>query len=162
PATVRVYRGARADEVTSALGADAITVGDEVAIATGHAEDAPEALGLLAHELTHVARARERGFVPPVVRPRPPRLMTPLTQWAHMAQMAGSEQHASAQYAPLYALNQGMTPEPVGEPLSFDALSADEPSSIDEETLALRTETRVTRAARAATRGAPEPEAEPG
>ncbi|HEX2513832.1 MAG TPA: hypothetical protein VH257_03945, partial [Chloroflexota bacterium] len=35
----------------------------------GQAPDSPETLGLLAHELTHVARRRDPLFVPPLLRP---------------------------------------------------------------------------------------------
>jgi hypothetical protein len=57
--SARVHRGAVADQVASAYAADAVTIGDDVLLAAGHAEDTPETLGLLAHELTHVARQRE-------------------------------------------------------------------------------------------------------
>jgi uncharacterized protein DUF4157 len=69
PAAVRVHRGVEADQAASAFRADAITAGDEVALAAGHEGDEPETLGLLAHELTHVARGREPRFIPPVARP---------------------------------------------------------------------------------------------
>jgi hypothetical protein len=46
--------------------ADALTVGDEVILATGQDERSPSTLGVLAHELTHAARAREPRFVPPI------------------------------------------------------------------------------------------------
>ena len=46
--------------------ADALASGDEVVIAAGFPEDTPDGLGLLAHELTHVARARQARFVPPI------------------------------------------------------------------------------------------------
>jgi hypothetical protein len=44
--------------------ADAVTVGDQVLLAAGNAGESPEALGLLAHELTHVAQARD--VMPPI------------------------------------------------------------------------------------------------
>jgi uncharacterized membrane protein YgcG len=37
---------------------DAVTVGNDIVLAAGQAGESPEALGLLAHELTHVARER--------------------------------------------------------------------------------------------------------
>jgi hypothetical protein len=56
PATVNVYQ---APEGTAATrGADAVTVGNNILLAAGQAGESPEALGLLAHELTHVARER--------------------------------------------------------------------------------------------------------
>jgi hypothetical protein len=68
PASMRVHRGAYADAAASAHTADAITVGDDIALAAGHADDTPETLGLIAHELVHVARRREPRFVPPIAR----------------------------------------------------------------------------------------------
>ncbi len=37
-------------------------------LAAGNESDAPETLGLLAHELTHVARRRDTRFIPPIAR----------------------------------------------------------------------------------------------
>ncbi|NNJ11017.1 DUF4157 domain-containing protein [Chloroflexales bacterium ZM16-3] len=68
PAEVRILRGPEADRATSALGADAITAGETVAFAAGQSEDSPAGLGLLGHELTHVARRRNPGFIPPALR----------------------------------------------------------------------------------------------
>ncbi len=67
-AGVRVYRDAIAERLTDAYQADAITVGDDVQVATGHPDDTPETLGLLAHEFIHVARQREPHFIPPIAR----------------------------------------------------------------------------------------------
>ncbi len=66
PASVRVYRGPVAERVTSAQNADALTDGSAIALGAGHATDTPETLGLLAHELTHIARRRSPRFVPPI------------------------------------------------------------------------------------------------
>ena len=66
PADVRVRRGAQASALASSHQADAVASGAEVVIAAGFPEDTPEGLGLLAHELTHVARARQARFVPPI------------------------------------------------------------------------------------------------
>lgn len=66
--SVPVYRGRLAQAVAEPLVADAVTVGEQVFIATPDEERSPRALGLLAHELTHVVRSREPRFVPPVVR----------------------------------------------------------------------------------------------
>ena len=68
PASVRVHQGEAADRLTSAHAADALTVGDEIVLASGHPEGTPETLGVLAHELTHVARQQNPRFVPPVIR----------------------------------------------------------------------------------------------
>ncbi len=68
PASVRVHQSEAADRVVSAQGADAAAIGDDVLLAAGHADESPETLGLLAHELTHVARRRAPRFVPPAVR----------------------------------------------------------------------------------------------
>jgi hypothetical protein len=67
PAQVRVHRGGDADRVTGAHRADAVTAGQEIWLGSGQA-DTPETLGLLAHELTHVARQVAPRFVPPIAR----------------------------------------------------------------------------------------------
>jgi hypothetical protein len=74
PASVRVQRDAIAERLTDAYQADAITVGDDIEVAVGYPDDTPETLGLLAHELTHVAREREPHFVPPIARSMRPSL----------------------------------------------------------------------------------------
>jgi hypothetical protein len=68
PASVRVYRDARADALASAYRADGLATGDAVALSAAHSEDTPATLGLLAHELTHVARQRNPSFAPPLAR----------------------------------------------------------------------------------------------
>ena len=72
PASARVHRGPVANALASSYKADAIAVGDDIAIADGHDEHTPEGLGLLAHELSHVARHREPRFVPPALDAAPP------------------------------------------------------------------------------------------
>ena len=67
PAEVRLLRGPAAEHMVGARGADALTDGATVAFATGQGDDSPTGLGLLAHELTHVARRRTPGFVPPAL-----------------------------------------------------------------------------------------------
>jgi Domain of unknown function (DUF4157) len=69
PASARVYRGPVAERAASAQNADALTDGSAIALGAGHATDTPETLGLLAHELTHVAQRRSTRFVPPVAQP---------------------------------------------------------------------------------------------
>lgn len=67
PREIRVHRGPASARFVSAQRADAVTVGDEIFLAAGHAGDEPETLGLLAHELTHVMRSHDPRFIPPVV-----------------------------------------------------------------------------------------------
>lgn len=69
PATVRISRGPEASRVTAAHRADAVTLGDDVALAPGRGDETAESLGLLAHELTHVARQRDPTFIPPIAHP---------------------------------------------------------------------------------------------
>ncbi|MCL6541545.1 MAG: DUF4157 domain-containing protein [Roseiflexus sp.] len=69
PATVRIARGPEAGRVAAAYRADAVTFGDDVALAPGKGDETAEGLGLLAHELTHVARQRDPTAIPPIVRP---------------------------------------------------------------------------------------------
>ncbi len=68
PGDVPVHEGARADAVAAAYRADALTDGNVVVLGAGHDAAAPETLGLIAHELTHVARRRDSRFVPPIAR----------------------------------------------------------------------------------------------
>lgn len=68
PASVPVYRDAQAERATTAERADALSDGATIEMAPGHAEETPELLGLLAHELTHVARQQRPRFIPPVIR----------------------------------------------------------------------------------------------
>jgi hypothetical protein len=68
PADVRIHRG-RTDPLTVGTeSADALTVGDEVVVAASHDERTAAGRGLLAHEITHVARRHYSRFVPPVAR----------------------------------------------------------------------------------------------
>lgn len=69
PAEVPIYRDTQTGQAASALNADAFSVGETVGIAPAYAEETPEGLGLLAHELTHVVRQQRPRFIPPVVRP---------------------------------------------------------------------------------------------
>ena len=85
PASVRVYRGPVAARATSAQHADALTDGGAIALGGGHATDTPETLGLLAHELTHIAQRRTPRFVPPVTQ-------TPLSQHKNYAGTAATLQ----------------------------------------------------------------------
>jgi hypothetical protein len=68
PAAVRVFSSPDMSRLAAVNQADAVTIGQDVVLGEGHAahSTAPEDLGLLAHELTHVARRREPNFVPPI------------------------------------------------------------------------------------------------
>ncbi len=68
PATVHVLHGPEAARVAAAYRADAVTLGDDVALAPGRGDETAEGLGLLAHELTHVARRRDPTAIPPIAR----------------------------------------------------------------------------------------------
>jgi hypothetical protein len=68
PDTVRIQRDDDAAQLAAARGADAIAAGDTITLASGHDERDPDTVALIAHELTHVARAREPRFVPPIAR----------------------------------------------------------------------------------------------
>jgi hypothetical protein len=68
PASVQVHRDAQAARLTNAYHADAMTMGDAIELPPGNASETPGTLGLLAHELTHVARQRNPGFVPPILQ----------------------------------------------------------------------------------------------
>lgn len=65
---VQLVRGALAAEATSAAAADALAVGNTVLLSPGQDLSSPRSLALLAHELTHVLRARDPGFVPAIAR----------------------------------------------------------------------------------------------
>src|SRR5207302_1384785 len=69
PATVRVLQAPTGAAETR--GADALTLGDDIVLAAGQAGDSPQALGLLAHELSHVALARGEGNVTPPIAQDP-------------------------------------------------------------------------------------------
>ena len=70
PASVALREGPAATAITALHGAEALTIGETVAFSPGSAGEAPRQLGLLAHELTHVARQRQSRFIPPVARAR--------------------------------------------------------------------------------------------
>lgn len=70
PGEVPIYRDAQAAQATSDLDADALSTGQTIEVASSHTQETPETLGLLAHELTHIARQQRPRFVPPVARPQ--------------------------------------------------------------------------------------------
>jgi hypothetical protein len=69
PAQVAVYRGPLAGRLADTYQADALSSGAAVVLGPGHSEESPADLGLLAHELTHVARRTAARFVPPLQDP---------------------------------------------------------------------------------------------
>lgn len=70
PGAVPVYRNETAQKASESVNADAVTIGGAVFMGANAKDDSPEALGLAAHELTHVARQASPRFVPPVAMPR--------------------------------------------------------------------------------------------
>ena len=70
PSEVRIHRDASSEAATRAYGADALAVGESVLLSTRMTGESPETLGVIAHELTHVARNRQPRFVPAALQPR--------------------------------------------------------------------------------------------
>ncbi len=68
PSEVKIYRDPQTERLTKAARADALTIGETILLSNETALESPETLGLIAHELTHVARNRQARFVPPVAR----------------------------------------------------------------------------------------------
>ena len=122
PESVRIYRGPAAARGASAQNADALTDGESIALGVGHATDSPETLGLLAHELTHVAQRRAPRFVPPAA-------LAPVRRTAPVAN----------QPRPQPSVAMPATPTSPTSPTS----------PADEEAQAALVETRVTSTARA-------------
>jgi hypothetical protein len=80
PASVEIIAGPLAANVVDAHDSDAIAIGDTVILGDEPGET-PVQLGLLAHELTHVARHRASRFVPPIVAAdRPPQSLRGSTE----------------------------------------------------------------------------------
>lgn len=67
PAEARIHRGPAAARFANMHQADAVTVSNDIYLAAEHTQSEPETLGLLAHELTHVARHYEPRAIPPVL-----------------------------------------------------------------------------------------------
>jgi len=65
---IPIHQGPAVSRVLAASGADAMAADDSILLGPGHDAEAPKTLGVLAHELTHIARGRTTRFVPPVVR----------------------------------------------------------------------------------------------
>ena len=68
PGTVQIRRDAQSDALTKMYRADALTVNGTVLLSARLGAETPEMLGVVAHELTHVARERQPRFVPPALR----------------------------------------------------------------------------------------------
>lgn len=134
PGATRIHQGQLADSTTAAMHADALSMGDEIALSSDFTAETPERLGLLAHELTHVARSHESSFVPPIAREAPQRRESP-TVWP-----VGE---------PEPPLSQSVEP-PVRAPETITVAG-----SGDEESVATQTEARVIELARARTQSAP-------
>ena len=71
PNEVNIYHDAQSNRLTNAARADALALGDTILLSSQQALESPETLGLIAHELTHVARNRQTRFVPAVARNNP-------------------------------------------------------------------------------------------
>jgi hypothetical protein len=129
PSTVRVHRDTAAEQMAAGRRADAVAAGDDIALGAGHAPgtpESPETLGLLAHELVHVARRRSPRFVPPIVRPRD----------------AGQGAPPDGEVRPYAASGTAQSPGTVGP--------ADPVGAAEEEAIARAVEARVSDVARAA------------
>ena len=71
PATVTIVQGPAADDINAAHHTDALAVGSgTILVASAFTSELPRDLGLLAHELTHIARERRPRFIPPAARSR--------------------------------------------------------------------------------------------
>jgi uncharacterized protein DUF4157 len=68
PAAVPIYRDTLAGQATGAFRAEALVLENQIELGEEHVEESPRTLGLLAHELTHVARQQKPRFIPPVAR----------------------------------------------------------------------------------------------
>lgn len=112
PTSVRVFEAPPDSPLTT--GADAVTLSPQaVVLATGNADQSPEALGLLAHELTHAARAREPEALPPVIEAESaaPTAEEPLAREVEARVIAAAESSQTAS-APLVSA----APEPPEAP----------------------------------------------
>jgi len=114
-ASVRIYSGEFAQQVTQAHDAEAVTVGNTGMILMGSSPDRSSATtagrALLAHELTHVAQAK-RGLH-----------RSPLTHLGN-APLATEEheREAEAAEANVYAQSRSVTAEPPSEKEIHDAV----------------------------------------
>jgi hypothetical protein len=133
PAAVPVHRGPEAEVAASAHRADAITDGAEIALAARNdAVESPQTLGLIAHELTHVARRRDPLFLPPVLRPRPamPPVPSPAALRSNgpeqIAEPATTDEEALAEQVEARVMRAAQAHPPLAEhPQSTDAPATD-------------------------------------
>lgn len=72
PGDVPIYRGPAAARLVRAYAADALAVAGSIVIGDQRDEATPEGLGLLAHELHHIARGGAARFVAPLAGPAGP------------------------------------------------------------------------------------------
>lgn len=122
PADVPVHRDAPAAAAAAAQRADAITDGTEIALAAGNdAVESPQTLGLIAHELTHVARRRDPLFVPPILRPQSARQSAsspppmPATATAPITASMSTDEEAVAQEVETRVVQTARTHAPLIE-----------------------------------------------
>lgn len=105
PATVPVHQSpkttgsARLQPIGSE--ADAVTDGNSILLGNTDADPMPEQLGLLAHELTHVARSKQPRFVPPIARSV---AETPIAATARRFVSAQAPQTESGEFTPAMEL----------------------------------------------------------
>ncbi|HEY7343070.1 MAG TPA: DUF4157 domain-containing protein [Ktedonobacterales bacterium] len=120
PADVPIYRGPSAERATADENADALTDGDAILLGAGHATDTPETLGLLAHELTHIAQRRSPRFVPPLaqspVGQRQAQQAATPPQFTATASHADEEAQAGYVEATVRDIARRRTMAPVSEP----------------------------------------------
>jgi hypothetical protein len=126
PADVPVYEGPRADATTTAYGADALTDGNMVMLGASHAAGSPETLGLIAHELTHVARRRDPRFIPPIARLEGPAAATSLSagpeaETEAIPPLADDETVARRVESRVARAARAADPEPPRQPSAFVA-----------------------------------------
>lgn len=105
PATVPVHQSPKTTDSArlQPLGseADAVTDGNSILLGNTDADLVPEQLGLLAHELTHVARSKQPRFVPPIARSV---AETPIAASARRFVSAQAPQTESGEFTPAMEL----------------------------------------------------------
>jgi hypothetical protein len=122
PADVPVHEGPGADATTAAYRADALTDGNAVLLGAGHAAGAPETLGLIAHELTHVARRRDPRFIPPIARTEDRAVSTSLSADAEATDLLADDETVARRVESRVARAvRAADPEPPPQPSAFVA-----------------------------------------
>jgi hypothetical protein len=132
---VRVFQGPEESRALASANADAAATGDEIVLGPGIDRRTPAGVGVVAHELTHLVRRRAPWFVPPVARGK----AAPTKPPAAVGVTPPVSDSASRAAEPPLPRQEG----------PFESLSAAE----DEEPLAIRVESLVSRAAAAAVVG---------